>query len=130
MDNITTSLQQLTKGLLYIGESEFPFEVMNLGHIKEAALLDYIERDYGSAGTIKSITTPDFFDNYIYRLTASGDDIMMKDIDKYKMLQSFINQHFGHSMVYKYGATKVGVYIACTTKLGEVFVLKTFTVET
>ena len=130
MNTILTKLTQLTVGLLYIGESEFPFEIFDYDVANDDAIKSNIQKNYGSAGDITSLKTKDFFDNYINRLFTSGDEIMMADISKYKALQSFIDANFNSSTVYRYGTIKVGIYIVCKTKTGQVFVLKTYTIET
>ena len=130
MNIIITKLTQLTLGLLYIGESEFPFETFDYGVVNDDAIKSNIQKDDVSAGAITVLKTKYFFDNYINRLAASGDEIIMADIAKYKTLQLFIDKTFSSSIVYRCGATKIAIYIVCKTKTGQVFALKTYTIET
>lgn len=127
---IIEDLKKITQGLLYIGESEFAFEAMNFGKIDSNKLQQKIVADYGSNAAIKAIAINDFFANYLYRLNKSGDEVLAKDAERYTAMQHFIATNFATAVVYKVGAVKVGVYIVCTTKNNDTFILKTFTVET
>lgn len=126
--NMLEQLQKLTHQLLYIGESEFPFEVVGKGKMNDADIVSTIQKENNASATI--VNPHAFFENYIYRLHASGDEVMMKDIARYQALQDFINKNFVKCQVYRCGITKIAVYIVCVTVTGEVFVLKTYSVET
>lgn len=111
------------------GESEFAFEIFNWGIINSHAVQATIQKENNNTA-IAELSVVSFFENYINRLTATADAMMLKDITRYRALQNFIANNFATAKVYRCGATKIAVYIVCHTAKGDVWVLKTYSIET
>lgn len=121
---IQNNLHELTKDLLYSTESDYPFEVLDLG-IKKP-------QDFKSslAAPVEEISTDHFFTRYINILKSSGDPVKEADADRYKKLQSFINSNAAATTVLRSGRIEIAVYIIITGNDGHSFALKTISVET
>ncbi len=128
--SLIASLIKLTSGLLYIGESEFSFEVMDWKNIDEISINKKIQSENENFSNLKNITTKDFFENYIYRLECSGDEVLIKDVAKYKNLLQFIQTNFSSSTVWRCGTININIYILCKEKNDNVVVIKTRAIET
>ncbi len=126
--NIYENLQTLTNGLLFIGESEFPFQVIHLPNT--TTIESFIETDSKEKIINAFVDANDFFKRYIERLTSSDDEIMMADIPKYQALDKFLKTEFIEVKLYKVGKIKVAIYIVCKHLNQDMYILKTYAIET
>jgi len=126
--NINENLQTLTNGLLFIGESEFPFQVIHLPNT--TTIESFIETDSKEKIINAFVDANHFFKRYIERLTSSGDEIMMADIPKYQALDKFLKTEFNEVKLYKVGKIKVAIYIVCKHLNQDMYILKTYAIET
>lgn len=118
------TLKALTNNLLYSTESDYPFEIIDLGNKR---LQDFKN---ALAAPVEETTTDHFFSRYINILQSSGDPVREADVDRYKKLQSFINSHAATTTVLRSGRIEISVYVLITEKDGHTIALKTTSVET
>ena len=120
-------LIESTRLLLYSSESDYPFELLDLGKKESKQLQSYIA---SLPAPVEHISARDFFNKYINILEKNGDKEMKKIAERYKKLQNFLSTNASDVSVWRSGKIQVGIYILISTREGLTFVLKTTSIET
>lgn len=130
--DIQTQLSQLTEGLYYMSESDYPFEVLTLDPEMTVAALtpeDVLLQLDHTAVAWQNRTS----DEFLGRM-ARVADWMTEDeqaiAGRFKELLHFINSESEVVGVFKVGLIKITCYIIGRACSGEWWGLKTYTVET
>ncbi|NER30591.1 MAG: nuclease [Symploca sp. SIO1C4] len=129
MGEIINQLQQVSEGLLWISESEYPFEVYwwEQNSITPEKLLqltnhppDLPVKIIGIDQFFKRVITPTDWHNQKERTT----------IKRYQTLVDTLKIYLSDIQVYRVGEVEVDIYIVGSTKLGNLVGLYTKSVET
>ncbi|ANH82484.1 hypothetical protein A8C56_17260 [Niabella ginsenosidivorans] len=123
-------LQEHTQGVLFISESEYPFEPQNLGVLKGAALPAAIAARSGAqAAQVKTIDAQQFLAK-IERGADPGDAPIAANLQKIKALFAFLTTQLTSLQVYRIEAgVQVPVYILGTLPDQTVAGVKTTSIE-
>ena len=132
MNTITLrkSLASLTDGLTYSSESDYPFEIMDWGKMKEPALITHIAGLHATSSAPEHVPVDAFFAKCIRNIEISGDPEMNKVADQYKKLRDFLSDKSLHTQLWRCGKIQVGIYFVITSQDGHMIVLKTTSIET
>ncbi len=123
------SLAELTRGLQYSSESDFPLLLSDWGQKSHAAIQKKLAQAC-KKGKMISMAAPEFFDRYIKRLERSSDAVLASGAPRYKALQEFLATNSSSLEVWRCGTIRVDIYIVMTTANGHVLALKTTAIET
>ena len=127
--SIKRSLTDMTRGLQYSSESDFPLLLSDWGQMEPAAIQKKIAQACKN-GKAVSLPANEFFDRYIKRLEQSSDAVLAADAARYKALQEFLVTNSSSLLVWRCGTTRIDIYIVMTTVNGHVLALKTTAIET
>ena len=129
-NELVTVLQTLTDGLLWMSETDAPFEVFHwegqLSNLTDDQLLERTHHPLGTA--IEVVPFDDFFDAATQKqdwFDAEEEAIAAR----YESLVSALKQHLSDLKVYRVGEVKIDLYVVGQTHVG-VIVLATQAVET
>lgn len=131
----TTLPQQLKEGaagLFYISETDAPFELVQLPHVQDSALLPaaLMELQDTAEGTkVETQTLPSFFRN----MTTADPDAEGGEDDtarRFRDLQELMEQNLEEVKVYRIGSRRIHAFILGRTAAGDFAGLRTFLVET
>ncbi|HLO88842.1 MAG TPA: nuclease A inhibitor family protein [Nostocaceae cyanobacterium] len=126
---ITQKLQQASDGLLFISESESPFQVI-FWEKNAPATLEKILELTGSPGLPIEVVDLD----YLFRNCAVEkdwhDDVQKAEVAKFKQLVEVINNNLTDVKVYRIGRINIDAYIVGETATGDLVGLVTKLVET
>lgn len=123
-------LQTLSEGLLYLSESESPFEEVYYPlPPADQDVRSLLAERLKIAGTSKVEVEelPFFFRNHIKEDSGYGDAETAK---RFQELQRFLEQHLKEVKVYRVGERKITALIAGKTESGDIAGLKTTLIET
>ena len=126
---IKQSLTQLTLGLQYSSESDFPLLLSDWGQKSPAAVQKKITQACKN-GKMISVAAPEFFGRCIQRLERSSDVVLAAGAGRYKALYEFLVANSSSLEVWRCGTIRVDIYIVIKTENGHVLVLKTTAIET
>ena len=127
---ITDQLKKASEGLLWMSESEYPFEVF-LWEEKAPVTPEKVILSTGhSSGILIQTTTVDEF----FRWACSEEDWHEEEekatVSKFKTLVDIIKSSLSNLQVYQLGTVEIDVYIVGTTPEGNLAGLSTKVVET
>jgi Nuclease A inhibitor-like protein len=127
---ITDQLKGASEGLLWMSESEYPFEVFLW---EGAALLTHNEviqkTGHSSDTPIETVTVDNFFSVATTSEDWHGDE-EKEMVAKFKALAQTIKLNLANSTVYRLGKIEIDVYIIGETPTGDLAGLSTKVVET
>jgi hypothetical protein len=122
---IILGLQQATVDLLWVSESEYPFEVVTWDKGIELTPLALFKAE----GAVESILLTDFFaPALIVEDWYEADELAT--VDRYKLLLQLIESTLIDLKVFRIGSIEVDVYIVGKTSDSDIVGLKTTIVET
>lgn len=130
INHIKDSLNELSSGLLYYSESEYPLELLDPGKQSPEQTRSYILSLHPDVQHIEQVSTADFFQKLLRNIDVGGNNDMKAMGLRYKKLQVFIDKTFFSSTVFRCGKIKVGIYIVMQTNEGHTLILKTVSIET
>ena len=125
---LITKLAQLTEGLLWLSESDYPFETVyleNIDRIKNQ-LLELTNSNPETKIEIREIDS--FFNRVIQE--DNYDEYELEEYRRYQALIDFLKTHLHDVKVYRIGDCEIKVYILGQTESGAVAGLSTMVVET
>ncbi|MBO9618862.1 MAG: nuclease A inhibitor family protein [Niabella sp.] len=110
--NFLTQLQTQVQGVLFISESEYPFEPQNLGLLDAAAIPAAVAAHSGTpAAQVKTIA-PEQLMTQLERSADPGDAPIVANLQKIKTLYAFLNSQLSHLQVYRVATgVQVPIYI-------------------
>ena len=127
---IIEQLQQASQGLLWLSESNYPFEVVYWQEenpiIKQKLLQNGNEE---SEKTIKTITLEKFFKS----ATCQQDwqnQAEKEEVDRYQTLVKLLQEKLTNIIVYRIGEIEIDIYILGKTESGAICGLSTKVIET
>lgn len=127
---ITTQLKQASEGLLFISETDAPFEVIQWqtqGELTPAKLLQLTE--HPPDAPVEIVSVDEFFDTH----TAEEDwhdQEERETVKRFQNLVSVLKQNLSQLQVYRIGSVEIDAYIIGMTDDGELAGLSTKVVET
>lgn len=128
--DITTQLytyyiQSLTKDLLFISESEYPWQTLYLGENKEQAL-KRLPFDVSQACSIDV--------EHLLRNHTKGESWYSEEelttTEKYRKFLALLKEEVRNVSAYKFGEIEVHIYIIAQLPNGEWIAMRTISVET
>lgn len=126
---ICDRLQQATADLLWMSESDYPFEVVTWEHgidLNPKALFPAVTSDNIS---VETLTLTDFFAPAI-AIEDWYEAEELAQVDRYQELLHAIESNLTEVQVFRLGEIEIDVYIVGKTADGELIGLKTQVIET
>lgn len=125
IEEIIDRLQQVTKDLLWVSESDYPFEIVTWDKGIELTSISLFK----DVGNIESILLKDFFAPALL-VEDWYETEELATVDRYKLLLETIESLLTQLKVFRIGSVEIDVYIVGKTPDGDVVGLKTIVVET
>ncbi|UOG77235.1 nuclease A inhibitor family protein [Hymenobacter tibetensis] len=130
VDGIIAQVQQLTKGLVFISESDAPLEPVSYaapaGDLTDAVLLKLLGEAAGTPIETKELT--------LFLRNHTADDGVLGDpaqANRFKALQMFMKQELQNTKVYRIGTgPQIKAYALGKTEDGKLAGFKTVLTET
>ncbi|MGB7892988.1 MAG: nuclease A inhibitor family protein [Microcoleus sp.] len=129
-DSIATQLKQTSKGLLFLSETDAPFEVISWpaqGELTPAKLLQLT--NHPPDAPVELRTVDDFF-----AIATAQEDWHDREeretVQRFQNLVSILKQNLSQLQVYRVGSVEIDVFIIGMTPGGEWAGLATKLVET
>ncbi|MEG4249380.1 nuclease A inhibitor family protein [Microcoleus sp.] len=129
-DSITAQLNQASEGLLFLSESDAPFEVINWpaqGELTQAKLLQLT--NHPPDAPVEMRTVDEFF-AIATQEEDWHDEEERETAKRFQNLVSTLKQNLSQLQVYRVGSIEIDVYIVGVTQNGEWAGLSTQVVET
>ena len=129
-DEVIEELQKATEGLLFMSESDYPFETICWQELTELSPA-FLRNQAGLAvdAPLETISLDDFF-----QVAASDAEWRSPESRqaavKYRNLIAFLKENLDNVKVYKLGRVNMPVYIVGQSKAGNWLGLSTRVVET
>lgn len=129
-EEVIEELKKATEGLLFMSESEYPFETVYwkaLPEVGEAFLRN--QAGLSVDAPVETISLDDFFQ------VASADaswrsDESRRAAERYRNLTALLKENLDNVKVYKLGSVNMPVYIVGQSKTGNWLGISTRVVET
>jgi hypothetical protein len=126
---VETVLREAVKDLLYMSESDEPFEVVlwKDGTVFDSQkLLEHSGRAANSP--VEIIALSDFFKDLTKEKDWHGEE-EKADVRKFQKLLQLVNENLSNPLVFRVGKTEVDIYIVGKTKNGDWAGVKTKAIE-
>lgn len=128
---VLTNLREAVKGLLYMSESDEPFEVL---HWKDAADVYEPQKmpalSKRKAGTpVMAMSLEEFFQELVEEKSWHGE-AEKADVRKYRNLKETIGKHLTRPQVFRVGELEVDIWIVGKSGTGDWFGIRTKAIET
>lgn len=130
--DLLNQLQAATQGLLWMSESDYPFEVV---HWQEPTNMPMTKdrllqlTDHPPETPIDQVDLETFFSTATQPVSWFGAEEQAQ-VSQYQRLVELLKQHLKHPIVYRVGSINLDLYILGQTETGEWVGLKTKAVET
>ncbi len=126
---LINQLNQTSEGLLWLSESDYPFETVYWENVDDinAKLLELTDCTPERKIEVREL------DSLFKRVTEEKDwydDKEMAECKRYQTLVNLLKTHLSDIKVYRVGETEINVYILGKTKSGALAGLSTISVET
>ncbi len=127
---IPNQLQNLTDGLLWLSEADYPFEVFVWDDLTTITPEQLCEKTGHSPNTpIKTMGIDEFFCNCITPQNWHNEE-EAAEVKRYQELLETLKQNLKDIQVYRLGKVEVDIYIIGVTASGHLLGLSTKAVET
>jgi hypothetical protein len=126
---ILEKLESLTHGLLYISESEHPFDILMWNDVKTPE--EFVSKIALSHGVLS--VEPVDVEQFFFNLTDQQDrqdGFMPEQAFRYRTLHTFLQEHLSQLLVIKSGKGQKDVFIAGFTPVQNCIALHTVSIET
>jgi Nuclease A inhibitor-like protein len=124
-EKIIDLLQQNTVDLVWVSESDYPFQIV-VWNKKEINLRLFPDR---ADEAIEVISLDDFFAPAL-KIEDWYEAEELANVDRYKLLLGTISSNLTEINVFRIGSIEIDIYIVGKTPSGDVIGLKTTIVET
>jgi Nuclease A inhibitor-like protein len=124
-EEIIDRLQQTTVDLLWVSESDYPFQIV-VWSDKEINLMLFPDRPDEDT---KVISLDDFFAP-VLKVEDWYEAEELANVDRYKLLLETIRSNLTELKVFRIGSIEIDIYIVGKTPSGDVIGLKTTIIET
>ena len=126
---LINQLKQAATGLLWLSESDYPFEIVCLENVTDiqSKLLKLTDSNPNTQVEVREL------DRFFQEVTEAQDWYEEEEIaecQRYQELVSILKTHLTDIKVYCLGETEINVYILGRTVSGSVVGLSTISVET
>ena len=126
---LVNQLSQTSKGLLWLSESDYPFETVCLEDVDDinAKLLELTDSNPDTTIEVREL------DRFFNRVTEEKDwyeEEEMAECKRYQALVNLLKTHLTDIKVYRVGSCEVSCYILGKTDSGAIAGLSTISVET
>ena len=129
-EQLCTELKEATRGLLFMSESDYPFEVIRWEGVEEVTP-DYLRKTYArdAAAPVEVRTMTDFFH------VAAGEQEWKGEAElalakRYQALVRLLEENLKDLKVYRVGAIDIGVYVVGRSNEGNWIGVSTRAIET
>jgi len=129
-ESIATQLKQASKGLLFLSETDAPFEVINWqtqGELTPAQVLQLTEHPPDAPVELRTV------DEFFAIATAEEDwhdEEERETVQRFQNLVSTLKQNLSQLQVYRVGSIDIDAYVVGVTPSGDWAGLATKLVET
>lgn len=129
MRELINQLKQASEGLLWMSESDYPFEVLwwEQSAITPEGLLQLT--NHAPDLPVKVMGLDQFFNRAITAADWYNQE-QRATLERYQVLVDTLKSHLSDIQVYRVGEVKVDIYILGTTKSGNLVGLSTKSIET
>jgi hypothetical protein len=124
------ALQEATEGLLFMSESDYPFEVIRWSDSEQLSP-EYLRQAMGAdfSAKVEETTVEEFF-----RVPAGQqewkDEAQLAEARKYQRLRNLLEENLTGIKVYRIGEINIGVYVVGMSAEGNWLGVSTRVVET
>ena len=127
---IIEQLQQASQGLLWLSESDYPFEIVYWPEKNPTIKQKLLQDDHNESDkTFETITLEKFF-----KLATCKQDWQnqteKEEVDRYQTLVQLLQEKLTDVTVYRVGKVEIDIYILGKTESGAICGLSTKVVET
>ena len=128
-EQLLNELREATRGLTFMSESDYPFEVFNWGAAEPTQ--DFLRglTAEASDAAVETKTAADFF-----RVAAAEaewkNEVLLTAARRFQTLQRLLEQNLNDLKVFRVGAVNIPVYIAGRSDSGNWLGVSTRVVET
>ena len=127
---IIEQLKQASQGLLWLSESDYPFEIVYWQEENPTITEKMLQNSQkNSDKTIETISLERFFKNATSERDWH-DRAEKEEVDRYKTLVKLLQEKLTDVRVYRVGEIEIDVYILGTTESGAICGLSTKVIET
>jgi hypothetical protein len=129
-ESIATQLKQASEGLLFLSETDAPFEVIHWpaqGELTPPKLLQLTE--HSPDDSVELVSVNDFF-AMATQAEDWHDEEEREIVQRFQNLVSVLKQNLSQLQVYRVGSTDIDAYILGVTPSGNWMGLSTQLVET
>jgi hypothetical protein len=129
-EEILQMLREATDGLLFMSESDYPFELVSWGPMDEVTS-DYLCREAGAApgAPVQVMSLEQFFERAMSEPEWKGKQELVI-ARRYQALVRLLKENLDELRVYKIGEINIPVYILGRSNSGNWLGLSTRVVET
>jgi hypothetical protein len=92
-NSIISDLQSLSAGLLYMSESDYPFDIKHIPVTDRVDIEKMILSEHAPGSVVTSLNTKDFFKKIISNFSAAGDEYSLSLSKRYDSLQNYITNN-------------------------------------
>lgn len=126
---ILEQLNELSSGLYFLSESEYPFEMVNFGSLPaNSDVPSLLRQRLISMSPDTKLEVEDLA--YFFRNHTDADLVDEQTAQRFLQLQTFMMQHLQDIKVYRVGERRITVLILGKTASGDYAGLKTVVIET
>ena len=128
-EQLLNELREATRGLTYMSESDYPFEVFNWGAAEPTQ--DFLRGLTGEASDVQVETTSaaNFFRVAVSEAEWKNAD-QLNEARRFQTLLRLLEQNLTNLRVYRVGAVNIPVYVAGRAASGNWLGVSTRVVET
>ncbi|PSB53939.1 nuclease [filamentous cyanobacterium Phorm 6] len=129
-ESIATQLKQASKGLLFLSESDAPFEVISWQTQEQLTPTKLLELTEHPPDAPVELRTVDEFFAIATQEEDWHDEDERETVKRFQNLVSVLKQNLSQLQVYRVGSTDIDAYIVGVTPSGNWMGLSTQLVET
>jgi hypothetical protein len=129
-EQLLAELERATEGLLFLSESDYPFELVSWGRLNEISF-DYLRRQAAveASAPVQVQSLEEFFGVAMSEAQGKGERALAI-ARRFQSLVRLLKENLTELKVYRIGEINVPVYIVGRTRAGNWVGLSTRVVET
>lgn len=129
MNDAIEAISEASEGLLYMSESDYPFEIVAFGEAQDGVESKLKSLSNHPEAEPEIETLDYFFRNQVKEY--EGDNAERKQmIQGFRQLQKVLNEHLSDIKVYRIGSVQIDAFIIGRLKTGGYAGLRTKLIET
>lgn len=129
-DGILEELKSAAAGLIYISETDAPFEVSSLGPLSSITARD-VAQSFQLDGSAPSTETT--LETFFQRLTTDQDwhnEEQKQRVKKFRVFREKVEKLLSNPKVFRIGEIQINIFIVGESSEGDCIVIQTRAVET